>query len=685
MSNTPSDSSPGAPSASRSDPPRPEFDRKFFVRLGLNAAAFFVVGLVLLASLGLLQRVGWIGAQRRMEAEAPAGSGMEYACPMHPQIRQPNPGRCPICGMPLELRADDAGGLQDQLAVTIRPAARRLANIQTAPVQSRPVAKAIASIGRIAIDESRQATISAYVAGRIERLFADYTGVVVARGDHLAVIYSPQLYAVQVEYLESRRTLAGLDAGALGPVRRAQERLAIGSRQRLVELGMFAEQLDELERTETPESRMTIYAPIGGTVTKKLVVEGQYVDVGEPIYQIADLSTVWLLLQLFPEDAALVSFGQHVDVNVQSLQGERFSGRVAFIDPVVDETTRTVNVRVELLNDRRVLRPGDFATAQLHVPVSNTGQAFDANLAGKWISPMHPQIIRDEPGSCPICGMDLVPTSQFGYADTPVPQPEALVVPRRAVLMTGTTSLVYVETEPGRFEIRPVTLGPLLRDEAVIVDGVSVGEEVAVSGNFLIDSQMQLAGKPSLIDPTRAQTAKPQPTQGPLEIPTNAAQPIAGETGRALERLYAGYFALVASLAADAAPTEDQVASVEQTAAALSDARDMPESIRVHAAAIREDVAHLHHRSLEDARKQFARISRAILHMAAAARGDDAAGPLIHYWCSMVPGGHGDWLQKSPPPTNPYWGSQMLRCTQHEQQVQPPAVPALQPAASDGD
>jgi Cu(I)/Ag(I) efflux system membrane fusion protein len=679
-------SSPTAPASPRLDPPRPEFDRKFFVRIGLNAAAFLAVGLLLIVLLGLFQRVGWIGVERGPEAEAPAASGMEYTCPMHPQIRQPNPGRCPICGMPLELRAEDTGGLQDQYAVTIRPAARRLANIQTAPVESRPMEKTIASIGRIVIDESRQATISAYVAGRIERLFADYTGVEVAHGDHLAVIYSPQLYAAQVEYLESRRALAGMDNAALAAVRRAQDRLVVGARQRLTELGMTAEQLGELDRSDVSQSRMTIYAPIGGTVTQKLVVEGQYVEVGEPIYEIADLTTIWLVLQLYPEDAALVRFGQRVDVDVQSLPGKTFSGRVAFVDPVVDERTRTVDVRVELLNERRLLRPGDYAAARLHVPIGKEGQVFDADLAGKWISPMHPQIIRDEPGACPICGMDLVPTSQYGYTDAPVPQPEVLVVPRRAVLMTGATSLVYVETEPGRFEIRPVTLGPLLRDEAIIVAGVKAGEEVAVSGNFLIDSQMQLAGKPSLIDPMRAKTAKPQAAEGPLEIAADDAQPIAGETGHVLESLYDAYFSLVVSLAADTVPTEAQVAAVEQVAGQLAKANDLPSPLRDHAAVVVESVAHLHHRSLDDARKRFETVSRAILRLAAAARGADATQPFVHYWCEMVPGGKGDWLQNSPPPTNPYWGSQMLRCAQHEQPLQTPlSQPALSPSSRVGE
>jgi Cu(I)/Ag(I) efflux system membrane fusion protein len=659
---------------SREERLRPQFDRKFFLRLGLNAVVFFAVGMLLIVLLGVMQRVGWIATAAAPMAAQTAPAGTVYTCPMHPQIRQPNPGRCPICSMPLEL-ATAAVGAQDEYAVMIEPAARRLANIATQPVEKRPVARTIESIGRIAIDESRQATIAAYIAGRIERLFADYTGIQVAKGDHLAVIYSPQLYAAQVEYLESRRALAAMDGAALASVRRSQERLAEGARQRLTELGMTAEQLAKLETTQAAQSRITIYAPIGGTVVEKMVVEGKYVEVGEPIYRIADLSTVWLLLQLFPEDVALVRFGQRVEVEVQSLPGEAFEGRVAFIDPIVDESTRTVDVRVELLNERGLLRPGDYARAELIVPLGEQGQVYDADLAGKWISPMHPQIIRDAPGQCPICGMDLVSTREYGYSDAPVPRPELLIVPRGAVLMTGGTSLVYVETEPGRFELRPVKLGPLLRDEAVILEGLSAGEQVAVNGNFLIDSQMQLAGKPSLIDPERAVAAKPAAMQ-PLQIPSNDAEPIAGKTGRRLEQLYAAYQALVAALAADRLPLESEVAAVQQSAAELAEVEQLPPPLREQLSAIAENVAHLHHRSLEEAREQFKAISRSVLLLASAARGEGSSEPVMHYWCSMVPSGGGDWLQGVGPPTNPYWGSQMLRCVQHEQKLLPPTAQA---------
>jgi membrane fusion protein, copper/silver efflux system len=654
-------------------PPRPTFDRRFFVRIGLNAAAFFAIGILLIVLLGVSQRFGWITAGGDSAATRESSpEGAVYTCPMHPQIRQPYPGRCPICSMPLELATTDEDATDNPYAVRIEPAARRLANIETARVERRPVEKTIESIGRLAIDESRLSTISAYVAGRIERLFADYTGVQVAQGDHLAVVYSPQLYAAQVEYLESRLSLAAMERAALASVRRSQERLVASARQRMTELGMTAEQLTELEDSGQARSRITIYSPIGGTVIEKLVVEGQYVDVGEPIYRIADLSTVWLLLQLFPEDAALARFGQRVEVNVQSLPGQTFEGRVAFVDPVVDSQTRTVDVRVELLNEDGRLRPGDYAQARLVVPLREQGQVYDESLAGKWISPMHPQIIRDAPGQCPICGMDLVSTREYGYAEEPLPQPEVLAVPRRAVLMTGSTSLVYVETEPGRFELRPVKLGPLLRDQAVILEGLQEGEQVAVNGNFLIDSQMQLAGKPSLIDPQRAVASQPQPRGGPLQVSTAPAQPIAGETGGSLERLYDAYTNLVASLAADRLPSEADVTAVEQSAAALAAAEGLPAELREEAASVVEHVAHLHHRSLDEARERFKAISRSVLFLASEVRGDQAQQGLTHYWCSMVPGGGGDWLQAGAPPTNPYWGSKMLHCTQHEEVLPPP-------------
>ena len=190
---------------------------------------------------------------------------------------------------------------------------------------------------------------------------------------------------------------------------------------------------------------------------------------------------------------------------MQSLPGEVFAGRVSFIDPVVNPQTQTVGVRVVMPNTDGRLRLGDYAKATIQLQLGEHGSRYDPDLAGRWISPRHPQVIADAPGSCPICGVPLVPASSLGFTDDPAVIPEVIVIPRDAVLMAGSNSVVYVETEPGRFELRPVSLGATVNDEVVVRDGLTAGEQVARRGNFLIDSQMQLLGNPSLIDPERWQ------------------------------------------------------------------------------------------------------------------------------------------------------------------------------------
>jgi len=653
-----------------SDPMR-QTDRSFarrvslVERLRLAGRRLLPVGLIFLAGIALIFVLGWAQRQGFLEPARDASAsgsgggltGAVYTCSMHPQIRQPLEGRCPICGMAL-VPASNAVADLNEFAVRIEPAQRRLANIQTAAVESAPLEATLQTIGAIAVDESRQASIAAYVDGRLERLYADYTGIEINAGDHLAIIYSPQLFGAQVDFVEARRAVA--TSSGLPAVRQAQEALVANTRQRLREFGMSDEQIVELERTGTPRSRLTIYAPQGGTVVEKLTVEGSYVKAGEPIYRIAELSTVWLMLKLFPEDASRVRFGQRVEAVVQSLPGEKLRGRVAFIDPTVDPRTRTVGVRVELINDGR-LRPGDYAEATITLPIGLRGDVFDADLAGRWISPMHPQIIRDQAGECPICGMALVPTSRYGFAAEPVPQPTSMFVPRPAVLLAGGNSVVYVESQTGVFEIRPVVLGPILRDRIVILDGLRVGEQVATAGNFLIDSQMQLAGKPSLIDPARA-IAKATQQAGPLQLGPLLTALIPGESGMVLERLYAAYFELQQALASDKSPPEAASHSLHESAHHLADDPSVAEPLRQLAREIASSSEHLRHLDLKSVRREFKTISRNVVTLASKARGDSSHVPFVHFYCPMVPGGGGDWLQMRDELLNPYFGSEMLRC-----------------------
>jgi Cu(I)/Ag(I) efflux system membrane fusion protein len=274
--------------------------------------------------------------------------------------------------------------------------------------------------------------------------------------------------------------------------------------------------------------------------------------------------------------------------------------------------------------------------------------------------------------------MDLVPTSQYGYSDVPIEQPASLFVPRSAVLMAGRNSVVYVETEPGRFEIRPVVLGPLLRDRVIIIGGLDEGEKVATAGNFLIDSQMQLAGKPSLIDPVRA-VAAGRERKEPLDFSDVHIASIAGESGNDLESLFAKYFDIQQSLSSDQKPSEVDVTTLHQLAKILASDPVLLGQARESLAEIAEHSENLHHLELTPARHEaFRPISHAVVKLASLVRGETAHQPFHHMFCPMVTGGAGDWLQATNKLRNPYYGSQMLRCGEivHE-------FPARQPQPTD--
>lgn len=478
----------------------------WWLKLVLQPLLLVMFVIAAFTALGFVQRLGWLtdaATDNTSGEDAGNAAATSYICPMMCTPPSPKPGRCPVCGMEL-VPATGHGGGGDGRSVLIDAAARRVAGIETVAVRSVAAHRTLEGIGRLDYDEGGRKTLAAYVDGRIEALFADYTGVKVAEDDTLAVLYSPKLYSAQVELLLARNASSQNSSGPVQRVAAVNESLARSARQRLVELGMTESQIAALEASGTADSRLQLVAPMRGTVIRKAVVEGQYVSEGDTIYELADLSSVWLMLELFPEDAALLRYGMRVQAEVQSLPGRVFDGRVTFVDPIVDPQTRTVGVRVVLANEDGALRIGDFARASIDVPLGDNGLIYDPELAGRWVSPRHPQITEDGPGACSICGVPLVPATELGFTDNPSLMPEALVVPRDAVLMAGSSSVVYIETEPGRFEIRQVVLGPVVDGDVVVVAGLASGDEVARRGNFLIDSQMQLLGNPSLIDPTRA-------------------------------------------------------------------------------------------------------------------------------------------------------------------------------------
>ncbi|MFK7823955.1 MAG: efflux RND transporter periplasmic adaptor subunit [Oligoflexales bacterium] len=427
-----------------------------------------------------------------------------YTCPMHPNIKQNEPGSCPICGMDLvgiETESPSNQGLSE--SIKISKASRRLAGIETEVVKENTAYQNIHAIGSIDFDEGRISTIAAYVDGRIEKLYANYTGVKVKKEEHLAKFYSPALYSAQIEYLQARNTLTKMRNSRIASTLKTQKVLLSNTERRLKELGMSSKQIESLKKTRKAKSRLVMDSTVSGTVIEKNAVEGTYVKAGQIIYKVADLSTVWLLLDMFPEEATFLKFGLKVKASIPSIPDQEFAGRISFISPTINKKTRTVLVRVEIPNPKGMLRPGDFANASILVPVDPNGmksKTYDAELAGKYISPMHPAEVSDKPGKCPVCGMDLIPAEEFGYTDNENDLEKVVTVPRDAILSVGKGHVVFVEQEKDRFSLKEIVMGPLVeRNRVVILSGLKAGDVVASSGVFLIDSQMQLSGKTSLM------------------------------------------------------------------------------------------------------------------------------------------------------------------------------------------
>ena len=468
-----------------------------------------LTGALLLATAFVLGH--WTGGARegasQVEHASPSPAVVQkatvWSCSMHPQIKLPKAGKCPICFMdliPLNLHADDAGGPRE-LSVSAHSA--RLMEIETAEVERRFVTTSVRMVGKIDYDETRVSDITAWVPGRLDRLFVDYTGVPVKKGDHMVSLYSPELLSAQEELLQAIEATRQLARSDVSIVRDATEATVDAAREKLRLWGLTSTQVQEIEDRGKVDDHVTIYAPSGGIVIDKHAQEGMYVKLGTRIYTIADLSRVWVTLDAYESDLTWIRYGQQVTFTTESYPGESFNGAISFIHPVLDETTRTIKVRVNVPNDDGRLKPGMFVRAVAAANVATGGRAMDAALAGKWISPMHPEIVKDEPGPCDVCGMPLVRAESLGYVGRePTDEDRPLVIPASAPLRTGKRAIVYVQipgTETPTFEGREIVLGPRAGDAYIVAEGLEAGERVVTKGAFKLDAELQIQAKPSMM------------------------------------------------------------------------------------------------------------------------------------------------------------------------------------------
>lgn len=423
-----------------------------------------------------------------------------YMCPMMCIKPRHRPGRCPVCGMDLVPAPDNkAQGEKYEPRLVMSEAAMKLAEVRTTSVERRFVDLELSLTGKVDFDETRVKTISAWVPGRLERIYVDNTGTVVKKGDPLVKIYSPRLNAEKADYLA---VVLGGWADRSGDRSVSKDEWIKITRARLILMGLTNEQIDEIEKRKAPGYTENILSPIGGTVTSKSAKEGMYVKEGGHLYTVADLSRVWVWLDAYESDIPFLRYGQDVAVKVEAYGDEVFRGWISFTGPVLNAKTRTTRVRVVAENRNGRLMPNMFVRAVVKVRVGDSGAVVPAkSLAGKWISPRHPEIIRDKPGPCPVCKIALVRAEDLGYAAKGDLKPP-VIVPASSVLFTGKRGIVYIKkpgTEKPTFEGVEVALGPRVGDYYVIRSGLREGQEIVTNGAFKIDSALQLVGRPSMM------------------------------------------------------------------------------------------------------------------------------------------------------------------------------------------
>ncbi|MBN1795111.1 MAG: efflux RND transporter periplasmic adaptor subunit [Sedimentisphaerales bacterium] len=428
-----------------------------------------------------------------------------WTCSMHPQIHQPKPGKCPICFM--DLIPVETNGNATALGprqISFSPEAVKLMEVQTSKVERKFVEAEVRMVGKIEYDETRLKHVAAWVGGRIEKLYVDFTGTEVIKGDHMVELYSPELISAQAEYLQTLRSVENMPESTSELVKKSSEDTLKAAKEKLLLLGLTERQLQDIKSKDQPTDYLTIYAPAGGIVIERHVTEGQYVKTGTMIYTIADLSDVWVKLDAYESDMQQIRYGQKVKFTTEAYPGEVFTGTITFISPILDAKTRTVKLRVNVPNPDGRLKPDMFVSAVLKAKIAESGVLADMALAGKWICPMHPSVIKDSKGTCDICGMDLVTVESRGLVKEGETENPPLVIPASAPLITGKRAVVYVKLpDPNRpiFEGREVVLGPRAGDYYIVKEGLSEGEIVVTNGSFKIDSALQIQAKPSMMSP----------------------------------------------------------------------------------------------------------------------------------------------------------------------------------------
>lgn len=437
--------------------------------LNKNIVISLAVLIVVIASVGgWLYKNGWFkddgGGHSKLEHKVQL-----WTCSMHPFIIKDKAGTCPICGMELIKKIESASVAgTPQTAeqkkqtdmrghVSLSPTQRVMANIATVEAKSGTLSKEINAVGIVQYDQSRQAKVTAWVAGRIDQLYVNTVGAYVSKDKPVAEIYSPDLLATQQEYLLAVKSREQLKNSPIPSISRNGDGLVASAKQRLMLFGVKESQIVELEKAGKPTILLPIFTPLSGIVIEKMVQQGQYVNTGEVLFNIADLSRVWVEIDVFENEVPYVRVGQQVEIRSSGDHNIVSRGTISFVYPFHDPKTHTVKARVVMPNPGLKLKPDMFVNAIIKIPLV-----------------------------------------------------KGIVLPVTAVIDTGKRQVVWVETSPGMFEPRDVQMGERVEEKVQILSGLKPGDKVAVSGGYLIDSESQLNGGGGVDHSQHTGGAKPE-------------------------------------------------------------------------------------------------------------------------------------------------------------------------------
>ncbi|WP_426431405.1 efflux RND transporter periplasmic adaptor subunit [Winogradskyella sp. HB-48] len=545
-----------------------------------------------------------------------------WTCSMHPQIMQPEQGDCPICGMDLiPAEAGSDGLTADQFKLTAN--AMALANIQTTVIGDGVAEnRTIKLSGKISENEEVNAVQVSYFSGRIERLNISFTGEVVRKGQLLATIYSPELYAAQQELI----TAASL--------KESQPALYKAVRNKLKLWKLSENQINQIESSGKVIENFPVYATVSGTVTEKLVEQGDYIKQGQPLLKIANLNTVWANFDMYENQIELFKKGQEVNIITNAYPNKQFKGKVDFIDPVLNNKTRTVDLRVVLDNKEDIFKPGMFVTAEIESDKTNAN--------------------------------------------------EVIMIPSSAVLWTGERSVVYLKTNPNEpvFELKEVALGNKIGDNYEVLEGLFTGNEIVTNGAFTVDAAAQLQGKKSMMNKQGGKTTTGH--EGHLGMDNNSKNEIdhtnmnerlkvSEKFQEQLNEVYNDYINLK-----DALVKEDSKGSSQNATSLLSNLgkTDMK---------LLKDEAHNHWMSLideikssttsiagsQDIKTQRNHFKHLSSHFIKAVQMFGVKEKVYVEFCPMADNNNGAyWLSKEEQILNPYFGNAMLKCGEVKQVIE---------------